>query len=1061
MLVPLHVQSHYSLGSGTTSIRHLVDRALALGLPALGLTDRENLYGQTIFQRLARERGLQPVTGVELLDADTQRRLVLLARDREGYSNICRVITRRRLAPKLDQLPGAPPDGLTGEVDVVRAMAHCSGGLYLLTDSLDILEPLLDGGVDREALRLLLIRPRPRTPERQLRKRGLELGIELVADPDIVFLGPTDHSLHQLLVAISSNELFTRVEGLGRVAAPERHFAGPRIWRELYADVPEAVAESLRLAESCELDLTQSRPIFPKLELPNDETPYSCLVERSIAGLRRRQDPLRQAALERLLEELQVIEDLGFCEYFVIVGEIVEYAREQGIEVVGRGSGAGSLVAYALGITNVDPLEYRLYFERFLHAGRDDLPDIDIDLCWIRRDEVIRSVYEKYGHDRVAMVSSHNTFQPRSAFRETLKAFGVHPDLIGRFARAIPHLHGDVDGGSALRKLLESSPIGRLCPFDEEPFPTALPLAERLLNFPRHLSVHPGGIVIADRRIDDHAPLELAAKGVVVTQYDKNSVEDIGLVKIDLLGNRCLTELQDTLEALRRDDAPSPVARQGLSAIPDRDPATVELLQSGHTIGCFQLESPAMRNLLRKMRPRNVRECIAAVAIIRPGAAAGGAKESYIRRVHGEEPIIYHHPLLRDLLEDAHGTVLYEEDVMCIASRMASITLTEGDVLRSALKKCQSDDDLIDLENYFLEKTIKTGVEASVAQTVWKDLRKFASYCFSKAHASGYGVLAYQSAWLKAHHPVEFSCAVLNNHAGMYSTRTIVEEVKRLGVTVLSPCVNRSEEGFRLEVLEGAERATRGDADPMRRAAKGIRCGLSRIKGLSESSRQRILTGRPFVSLLDFIRRSPMPRREVEALILAGAFDGVDSIRTNHLNHPQLLWELESTHDRERGNGALGFLTESDCRLDYPPLEDYSSWDKLQNQLSILELVPSSHPLALLRDELDRDSTSSRRASLPISRTVDAVRHTGHRMRTAGLIAASRRVKTVRGDFLLFVTIEDEVGLLEATLFPPAYRRFGARLRELGPYIFEGRLQDDHGALNLEVDHVERWDHRE
>jgi DNA polymerase-3 subunit alpha len=1040
--VPLHVKSHYSLGCGTASVRKLVDRAAALGLPAIGLTDLENLYGQVVFHRLARARGIRPITGVELRGAEGHDRLVLLVRNHQGYANLCRIITRRRLEEACDPL---------------AAISGLCDGLFILTDSLVYLERLLSPEasapeVDRSALRLLLVRRRSRGVERGRGPAGPWTGqarptdsaieaasrrfsIPLVADLDIVFLDPEDHALQKLLTAIHQNRLLSEVEELGLAEDAERYFRSPRECDLLFGDLPEALRESRRLAEECDLDLTRGRgtfpalPIFPALHLPAGETAYSHLARRCLEGLRERYGGIHSQPLGRLTSELQVIEQLGFCEYFITVGEIIRFARSRRIEVVGRGSGAGSLVAYVLGVTNVDPLVYRLHFERFLHPGRCDLPDIDIDLCWIRRDEVIDFVYRTYGSDRVAMVSSHLTYQPRSAFREALKAFGVAPRQAQRLCNSIPHLHEDLVSRTPLRDLISASPGGRNFPFDEEPVRSALPLAERLLNLPHHLSVHSGGIVIGDGPLDTHVPLERAAKGVVITQYDKDSVEDIGLVKIDLLGNRCLTELQETIDQLGRSGFPLE-----MSAIPDRDPRTIEILRAGETVGCFQLESPAMRNLLRRMRPASIRDCIAAVALIRPGAAGGGAKESYIRRIHGEEPVVYHHPSLRGLLEESLGTVLYEEDVMCIASIITGSSLAEGDTLRSALKKCRHPDDGRDLENSFLRQAIQRGIEPHTASAVWQDLRRFASYCFSKAHAAGYGVLAYQSAYLKAHFPVEFSCALLNNHAGMYSTRTIAEEVKRQGVRLLPPCINRSLERFTVE--DGPE-------------GKAVRTGLARVKGLSEASRRTILARRPFRSLLDFVRRSPIPRREIEALVLAGAFDhlstgGAAAGRTTP-NHPRLLWELETIYEKEIGRGSLGFVSDEDYRLEYPPLEDYSPWERIQKELDILEMSLSGHPLELLREDLRKEGVIS---------TTAARSRPGERIQVAGLLAAARKVRTSKGPFLQFVTIEDEEGLLEATLFPKVYERYGKLLTRLGPYVFKGRLEVDHGAPNLIVSAV-------
>ena len=1031
MLIPLHWKSHYSLGHGTASTERCVERAAMVGLPAMALTDIENLYGQFVFHRLARQKGIHPITGAQIGS------FVLLARDRKGYENLSKIITRRKLAP-------APAEGgeKTPADSVLDLLDGRTEGMFVLTADVPALERLLGlPTFDRGSARLLLIRPSPVpgrgvTEEERVFEASRRLQIPIVADPDVDFLDPGDRPLHVLQLAIGRNLLVSQVEEKHLVPPAGRSFPGPRECARLFRDVPQAIDETHRIAEDCTLRLERQKPIFPRLRFPDGESAYSCLAKMAFRGLERRRCRIDASYLERLSQELHVVEKLGFCEYFIVVGEIVAFAREKGVEVVGRGSGAGSIIAYVLGITNVDPIEHRLYFERFLHEGRSDLPDIDVDLCWIRRDEVIEHVYRTYGDERVAMISSHVTFQPHLAFREALKAFGVPIDHVNRYSRKIPYLHPEMHAETPLRELITTSPIAREIPLDEEPFRTAVPLAEQLINQPHHLSIHPGGIVISDREIDAYTPLERSAKGFVITQYDMHSIEDTGLVKIDLLGNRCLTELQETLDWKRRDGV-----TLSLSDVPDGDPKTLEMLQSAQTLGCFQLESPAMRSLLAKLRVRCVRDCIAAVAIIRPGAAAGGAKEAYIRRSQGEEEPSYLHPSLRSILEENYGVVIYEEDVMCIASAIAGVTLAEGDSIRSAIKRAKHPDDVRDIENAFLRRAVQNGVEPCVAQAVWMDLRKFASYCFSKAHASGYGVLAYQSAYLKAHYPTEFGCALLNHHAGMYATRTIAEEVKRRGARLLHPSVNRSEAKFIVETAE-AERA--------------IRIGLSRVKSLSAASLEAILSTRrahgPFRSLADFLRRVAIPRREAESLILAGAFDDLPPPRNEAapLNHPQLLWELESTPQRSGGDvsSPCGWIDLGPSGLVYPALPPYDRLTRVQNEIEVLELCVTDHPLRLLREEAIRRGART---------TLEAAQAVGSRVRVAGVLAATRSIRTRRGQLMQFLTVEDEHGCIEATLFPPAHRRHSARLRTLGPYLVEGKIEEDHGAVNLNVERVIPW----
>ncbi len=1038
-MVPLHVKSAYSLGVGTTPVEKLVERASALGIRAMALTDIDNLYGALVFYRLARARGIRPILGVELPLGSSRcspERLVLLAQNRTGYQNLCKIITRRKLEEGFDPLGNLP---------------RFAEGLFILTDRPETMARLLalsasrvraggdkGAGIDRRALRFLLVRPPPATPggpggtfpphsprgdgERRLLDAAAAWNIPLVADADIAFLDPTDHAFHRVLAAIRENALVSQIEEPAALG-PARYFPGPREWAARFDDVPEAVREAERIADLCDLDLGPSRPIFPRIFPPHSprgddrifpphsprgdggtfpphsprgdgqgETAFSALVHRCFKGLEVRYRQITPAILDRLNRELELIEKLGFCEYFLVVGDIVERATRRGIEVVGRGSGASSIVTYLLGLTNVDPLAHGLRFERFLHPQRPDLPDIDIDLCWIRRDEVIEDVYRTYGKDRVAMISSHITFQQRSAFREAAKAFGVPPDEIN---------HKEI-------------------PREEEPYRSALPFAERLVGLPHHLSIHPGGIVIGDRPLDFYVPLERAAKGIVVTQYDMYSIEDVGLVKIDLLGNRCLTEIQETME----------LARCRLSDIPDGDPKTAALLREGNTIGCFQIESPAMRALLRQLQVESVRDCIVAVALIRPGPSEGGMKERYLRRATGEERVEYLCPQLREVLGESYGIMLYEEDVMRVAHAVAGISLADGDLLRSKLKKCTSEEELRELENDFLRRAIASGVAPDAALAVWKDLIRFSRYTFNKAHAAGYGLLAYQSAYMKAHHPVEFACALLNNHAGMYSPRTISEEVRRMGVRLLPPCANHSGRRHQVEEVEPSGRAAR--------------LALDQVKGLSQEAIESILCARPFRSLGDLLRRTRIPQRELEALILAGALDFTG------LNHPQLLWELETTYQRECGRGDLGLAAVGGDDWSYPQhplLRDYSPIIKVRNEMQYLEMALTAHPLALLRESL------AKRGCLTIR---EALEHPGRGIQVAGLLAATRRAPTKSGGTMGFLTLEDETGLLETTLFPKVFRQFGKRITSLGPYLAEGSLEERWRAFSMNIRTLER-----
>ncbi|HEY6195728.1 MAG TPA: hypothetical protein VI504_11865, partial [Candidatus Eisenbacteria bacterium] len=678
-------------------------------------------------------------------------------------------------------------------------------------------------------------------------------------------------------------------------------------------------------------------------------------------------------ARARLESELTLIEHMGFTDYFLLVASIVGFARERGIPTVGRGSGASSIVSYALGVTSVDPVRYGLCFERFLHPQRRDCPDLDVDLCWRRRDEVIAHVYETYGHDRVAMISTHATLGPRSAFREAAKALGVPLPRVNALAKRVPR-HLDA---SALERVLEGGAATPVSPtrvaaaraagtpgdaralerarsagagpgpgpgigphdfgpeFAEPRIAEALRLAARLAGAPRHLSVHCGGLVIADRALTHYLPLERSAKGVVVSQFEMRAVEAIGLVKMDLLGNRAITTIGECVAlagsslpeagdssvrsagatggseqadarcahpALRslgvRLASPVPGSREPLDAACSEppvaptsaatypssaggpDPSAIDLgaiadddaiasaaIAAGDTLNCFQLESPAMRHLLRMLEARTLDDTVAAVALVRPGPAESGMKEAFCRRRRGLEPVSYPHERLRATLADTHGILLYEEDVMRVASALCGLPLAEGETLRRAIAHARGDEEFRFLERGFVAQATRAGITDAEARAVWRELARFAGYAFCKAHAAGYGQLAWQSAALKCRYPAEWAVGVLNHHAGMYPTWVHVEDLRRGGVgrapvTFLAPCVERSGWDTTLErVRSGAG------------VARGVRVGLHRVQGLAHATGERIVTARPFASLADFADRVRPTPPELDALILAGALD--------------------------------------------------------------------------------------------------------------------------------------------------------------------------------------------
>lgn len=1029
--------------------------------------------------------------------------------------------------------------------------------------------------------------PAAPVPVHEMLDAARATGFGVVAVPDVYCAYPAGMRDHRLRVAIQRNALVNDLPEEWLAARPAHLLTGRELCA-IFADVedvagpwgshappgvPPMVARTVEVAARCRYTPPLDRVLFPKADLAEGETAYSRLCALSFDGAKARYTPLRPEVVRRLDHELSTIDRLGFAAYFLLVHRIAEYAKGIGVPCVGRGSAADSLVAYCLGLTDADPFRYELIFERFLNPSRSDRPDIDLDFCWRRRDEVIEHVYALFGAERTAMISTLNRFGLRSAFRETALAEGIPPAEVNRWSKLVPHYapgsaRADFDGDTAEKNTAEkeddgdprrgpggaslarevpretsrsallepppepgltnqerlaaeraraerltgggppnvvelalrSSPEARGFPFDDERWARVLRHAEALLDAPRHHGLHPGGVVVAPGPITDVVACQRAAKGVVVTQFDKDAVEAIGLVKMDLLGNRALTVVDDCLRSLAaRGVTPD------LERVDEDDPRTAALLREGRTIGCFQVESPGMRNLLKQTGAADMDAVIQAVALIRPGPAGSGMKDAYVRRFRGLEDPAPPHPRLVDLLCRTQGVMLYQEDVMQVAARLAGMDLAEADSLRRALKKRDAHR-LEALAERFLAGCVEQGVPRAEAAPVWELIANFASFGFCKAHAVTYGRISYRCAWLKAHHPADFLCAFLESDTGYYRTRVYIEEARRMGVRILGPDVNRSAEGFRLEAL--------GDGGPV-----GLRVGLRSVKGLTQRTRDAILAGRErgaFLSLPDFLSRTGARTDECETLIQCGAFDAFDRTR------PELSWRLHLLRAQptrpprqytrggadgldlgqlaacrddagDRGfdaaragtggwrGGALGlgaarlapgetaglFPEPETPALVLPGLPNPGRAERGALEYELLGMTVGDHPLAVFPCAADERITArfgspaaaakpGKRGPRPVNPITCAAldRHAGARVTLRGWPAASRRVHTADGRWMRFLTLEDETGLAEVVLFADVYQRDGHRLAEFGPLCVTGVVQDQMGACTLDAERV-------
>ena len=1030
--VHLNVHSAYSLLAGASSIEALVARASASRHAALALTDTNGAYGLPLFQTCCDAVELRALHGAEIHDPRApEERAVVLVQDETGYRNLCRLLTRRRLDERfslIDDLP-AHAEGLitlTPVPGLLREWASCLEADRLYAEVIAHLSPTARG---------------------PLLEAAAETRRPLVGTHRVFFEHRRQHALHRLLLAIGQLKFLREItpEGLDRhgrpldLLPPEAELLPPAEAARAFRDLPDAIRNTADIAERCTFRFeTPERPRLPALDpemlgeahgAMTQEAAYARLASLCLDGVKRRYGRIRQDVLARLERELRVIQMRGFADYFLIVHGLACFARDRGIPAVGRGSAANSIVAYALDITSVDPLRFDLPFERFLSPARRDCPDIDLDLDWRGRDEVIQHAYDTYGEERVAMISTHITFRTRSAVREAAKTMGLPPSDVKKLVRHLPwHLEGQIDFDRLPPELAG-------IPIQEKPWTQLLRASQALHGLPRHLSIHVGGIVIGDGRLDDTIPLERSAKGLVVTQYDMHGVEQAGLVKIDLLGNRALAVIADVVRDARRLHD----RKIDLDAVPEDDGRAAALLREGRTLGCFQVESPGMRNLVVRMQAESQEDAMIALSLIRPGPAGSGMKDAYVRRRRGEEETPHVHPLFDDLFRHTHGVMLYQEDTLRTAAAIADFDLAQADLLRRAFSKKRTPEDLPQMETAFRAGASAKGVPQEVIEHVWRSIAQFSAYAYNKAHAATYSRISWQGLYLKARYPAEYIASVLRNGGGFYAPRAYIEEARRMDCRIELPCVNRS------------------DVGPAGRVGV-LRLGLDQIKGLRADSAEALVRIReatgPYLSPTDLLLRTDVEKHEVERLVLAGALDIFDRPRG------ELLWLLTLDFDRylrarneARTRSSLFGPTASlppPRHIPVPPT--YTTEALLAMEVEALGLTATCHPSELWADE-------AREAGAV--RTIDLPAHVGTEVRVAGWIVTDRRVR-VRGDdrrwhggrYMKFLMLEDLHGTVEVTIFPRVYARVGHTLTSAGPFLIRGRVRDDHGALTLDASDV-------
>ncbi|HEX7395379.1 MAG TPA: DNA polymerase III subunit alpha, partial [Anaerolineaceae bacterium] len=850
MYIHLTAHSAYSLQEGLSLPAELAQAAAAEGMPALGLTDHRLLSGTVEFVSACRKVGVQPVIGLEV-DLDNGP-LALFAMDLAGWANLCALSSALALRP-LPESP-CPTDLLAAHSESLIALSGAEG------HQLDILREIFP-----KRLYLTLQDPAVALPLADLSRR---LSIPLVVSHPIYYLTPGQASLQRTLAAIRLNCPLDRLPANAAVPAGS-YFVNAREIENRFRGFRAALAASREIADRCCFDLPLGVPHMPTVPLPDGLSAPQFLRQKAEAGAVELYGSISPEVRLRLDHELEVIARMGFEPVFLIVEELLDFARQHGVPFSSRGSAASSLVAHCLGITSPDPLRLNLYFERFLNPARTTPPDIDTDLCSRRRDAVIQHVFDTYGAERVAMVGTINHFRPRSALGEAAKAHGLPQAAVRELAGQLPYgFFARMQETEDEESRLPPSPFADLrSQYVTSAHKQIFDEAEALLKLPRHLSVHPGGLVVAPGRLTDLVPLmRSGGKGVMITQFDLGAVEAFGLVKIDLLGIRGLTVLGDVAEFITLS---APDRYSGLldvlESTPADDPETADRLESGGTIGCFQIESPGMRATLREIRARSEDDLMAALALYRPGPLSGGLKDAFVRRFKGLEAVTQIHPALAPILEETYGVILYQEQVLRVAHDLAGFSMAEADLLRRAMSHFDPGRQMQQLEKKFVAEAERlSGVPAPTGERVWEMMAAFASYGFPKAHAASYARVSWRSAWCKTHFPAEFLAAVLANGGGYYSQGVYLSEARRMKLVVRPPHINYSGRNFVVASPDVGQ--------------KVLYMGLDQVRDLTGRTIQLILRNRPFQTLEDFLARVDPHLQEAGNLARVGAFDGMGTI---------------------------------------------------------------------------------------------------------------------------------------------------------------------------------------
>lgn len=1046
--VHLHNHSEYSLLDGACRVKSLVSRAVELEMPAVAITDHGVLYGVIDFYREAKQQGIKPIIGCEVYVAprsrldkearvdDSQYHLLLLCKNHTGYKNLVELVSRAYIEgfyykPRVDrELLQRYHEGLiamsaciAGEIPQLIISGKLAQAQQLACEYQDIFGPgnfyleVQDHGIAAE-----------KTACQGLYQINAATGIPLVATNDLHYLRKEDAAIHDVLLCIQTAKT-VQDEDRMRFPGNEFYMKSEAEMRELFALHPEAVDNSLRIAEECNLEFTFGEFHLPYFDIPEGYNPETYLHKLSWEKFQQRYPSPQAGVEERLKYELQVINQMGFAEYFLIVQDLVNWARANRVPVgPGRGSAAGSLVSYVLGITSIDPLKYDLLFERFLNPERVSMPDIDIDFCFEKRDQVINYIVERYGADRVAQIITFGTMAARAAIRDVGRALDVPYGEVDKIAKLIP-----AELGVTLDRALEISPDLMQAYQNSYDVRKIIDTARAIEGMPRHASIHAAGVVIGREALSSIVPLQKTSDNHIITQFAKETVEDIGLLKMDILGLRTLTVIDRALEIIKKTrNIDLDIENLPLDAQP-----VYELLQNKNTIGVFQLESDGLRRILSEMQPTRFEDLIAIIALYRPGPLGSGMVDDFINCKHGRQRIEYMDPRLEDILQETYGVILYQEQVMRVASDLANFTMGEADGLRRAMGKKKAKE-LMAQRQKFIEGAAQNHINEDVSSRLFDLMESFAGYGFNKSHSAAYAMISYQTAYLKAYYPAEFMCAFLSSVID-HQDRVVfyIKECKAMGIEILPPDINESFETFTV-------------------GSGGIRFGLGAIKNVGVNTVKAIVNTRKqgkFSSLFDFCSRvdlSQINKRVMENLIAAGCFDSLGITRKQALSIMDECIDLAAQVKQCENSQQLSLFGDSEeLIVEQPRIKVQGEMDqreRMNREKEVLGFYVSQNPLDQYRSIIPLVSTTDL-GELEKGNDEDYVR-------VAGVPSNLSKKVSRKGEPYARFQLEDLTTSMEMMIFPSSYQNNVNKIESDQAIIVEGFVDRRDEPVKISVRRV-------